>query len=142
MSALKPPMPGSADDKKRFSKRVGGELSDMAQAYMSGTQSPGTSLNGGNSKQRKIPASRGSAGRGSGKSKLNPALQNEHLSGKRGSSFVGSGLNFPQSPTPQYSTGGSAKQVLRRIMMESESQGVTEGLGGGGGEDVEEDYDE
>ena len=40
-----------------------------------------------------------------------------HERGKTG--FVGQGLGLVASPTPSYSAGGSAKQVLARILAET-----------------------
>jgi len=112
--------PGSPGEKARAAKTCGA-MSDLAASYLNNTRSPGTSVDGsGNFKARKAQRTP-KVKNGTPKAKLNAALQAQHLSERRGSSFVGSGMGMPQGPTPQYSTGGSAKQVLRRILLESEN---------------------
>ena len=113
--------PGSPGEKIRAAK-TRGPISDLAASYLNNTRSPGTSIDGsGNFKARKGPRTPKGKNGTPKKHMINADLQAQHLSERRGSSFIGSGMGMAQGPTPQYSTGGSAKQVLRRILLESEN---------------------
>lgn len=96
--------------------RGGGVLSPVATR--SGSSQGGLSRQGSG----KGGSSRGGSGSGKHGDSMTGMLANRprgklHERGKTG--FVGQGLGMVASPSPKYSSGGSAKQVLARILAES-----------------------
>jgi hypothetical protein len=117
---------GNGKGKSQMQQQV--PLSELAASYMLNTRSPGTGLRSldGSGKNgvgiHSIHSTHSTATGASGNGGVSPKgpKNQQHISDRARSGFVGSGLGLRQEPIPAYSVGGGPKAVLARILAESE----------------------